>query len=326
VTLLRDFARSAAAGLDESWRVDNLARHAIAYAITCKQQLRGDDSVDELKAILSEGECELIVSAQHRTLAVLSALSAQLVEARRARRLDPRHAADLEGMLSSLGEVLCVCERILNTRMPFGYIVHIRAFLVLFLMLMPFTLVADARWCTLPIVSILAYALLGVERMALDVEQPFGFDYSDLPLDELVHETAAMDVLETLVRTSHGGVSAFGRSEPDRRARQPAGALARFLPRWLNPLDVAGEPVDSSAVRCVPSARGDGLRPLPMPPRRPSLQIPNSFRTQERNASPADGRRNRRRGQPLGGGSAASPFDWHARPPEASERPAPPML
>jgi putative membrane protein len=43
-------------------------------------------------------------------------------------------------------------------------------------------------WKMIPFVSLIAWLLIGIEEIALQIEQPFGFDASDLPLDLMCAE------------------------------------------------------------------------------------------------------------------------------------------
>lgn len=49
---------------------------------------------------------------------------------------------------------------------------------------LPFTLVADLQWKMIPIVTIVAFTLMGVEGISDQIENPFGFDDTDLPLGQ----------------------------------------------------------------------------------------------------------------------------------------------
>ncbi len=46
-------------------------------------------------------------------------------------------------------------------------------------------LVEDLSWFTVPTMMLVSYFMIGMETTAEDVEQPFGLDPDDLPLDEI---------------------------------------------------------------------------------------------------------------------------------------------
>ena len=74
------------------------------------------------------------------------------------------------------------CERILRTPCPPGYVGVLRVALLFFLMLLPFVLL-ETHYRAIVIVGFTAFVLLGAEEVAIQLEQPFGDDANDLPLD-----------------------------------------------------------------------------------------------------------------------------------------------
>ena len=62
---------------------------------------------------------------------------------------------------------------------------HTSRFLVIWVAFLPFTLYNTCRWATVPISAIVAFLLLGIEEIGVNIEEPF----SILPLGE--HTTRA---------------------------------------------------------------------------------------------------------------------------------------
>ena len=57
---------------------------------------------------------------------------------------------------------------------------HTSRFLVIWVAFLPFTLYNTCRWATVPISAIVAFLLLGIEEIGVNIEEPF----SILPLGE----------------------------------------------------------------------------------------------------------------------------------------------
>lgn len=76
-----------------------------------------------------------------------------------------------------------MCERILLTPMPLAYGIHLRQLLLLYCLLLPFQIVSELNWWTAPIVMLVSFTLLGIEAIGVEIENPFGTDPNDLPLD-----------------------------------------------------------------------------------------------------------------------------------------------
>ncbi|KAI8465382.1 MAG: hypothetical protein J3K34DRAFT_396170 [Monoraphidium minutum] len=83
----------------------------------------------------------------------------------------------------------CGCMNVYSTPIPFAYISHMRTFLVLWLACVPWVYVIYYRWYTVLVTAVIGYGIIGVEEAAVEVEQPFGRDFNDIPLDAIVADT-----------------------------------------------------------------------------------------------------------------------------------------
>jgi len=79
-------------------------------------------------------------------------------------------------------------ERLGTMAIPAIYGIHLKQVVSLFLLLLPFTLVDTLSWKMIPFVTCYAFILQGIEGIATEIEQPFGRQPSDLPLDLITAE------------------------------------------------------------------------------------------------------------------------------------------
>lgn len=105
-------------------------------------------------------------------------------------------AQNLERMVDILG----ACERILKTPVPYSYSMFLKKFIFLYVVTLPIGFVATFAWWSIPVVMLVFYILVSVELIAEEIEDPFGVDENDLPLDGLC-ETIQGNVEEILGRT-----------------------------------------------------------------------------------------------------------------------------
>merc|ERR1712118_493187 len=112
--------------------------------------------------------------------------------------MGPFHMA-MENNIKALGNILSAFERVLNTRITFAYISHLRTAVILYLGALPWFLVSPLRWATIPSVAFLAYVTIGLENLSMEIENPFGYDANDLPMDEFCAEIAR-DVRDIIQR------------------------------------------------------------------------------------------------------------------------------
>lgn len=74
------------------------------------------------------------------------------------------------------------CERINVNPMSFSYVAHVRLLLVTYLTTLPLALVEQMGFSTIPVFWVITYALMSLEMLAVEVENPFGYQGSDLRL------------------------------------------------------------------------------------------------------------------------------------------------
>ncbi|KAI0251070.1 Bestrophin, RFP-TM, chloride channel-domain-containing protein [Lactifluus subvellereus] len=96
-------------------------------------------------------------------------------------------------MIASLEDSLSVMDRIVTTPLPLVYAVHIST-VWLYLFFLPFQLVPQFAWYTVPGVAIAAFIYLGFVAAGEEIEQPFGYDENDLDLDFICREIIRPDI------------------------------------------------------------------------------------------------------------------------------------
>ncbi|MBO3659659.1 bestrophin family protein [Acinetobacter variabilis] len=86
----------------------------------------------------------------------------------------------------ALGDIQAGCDRILSTPLPFSYSVLLHRAVYSFCFILPFSLEASLGLWTPILVGLIAYMLLGLDELSAELEEPFGFQDNDLPLDSIV--------------------------------------------------------------------------------------------------------------------------------------------
>ena len=88
-------------------------------------------------------------------------------------------------LLDAMVDVLGGCERILKTPIPVAYSIHLKQLLLIYCLTLPFQLVTELAWWTAPIVSVISFTVFGIEQIGIEIENPFGHDANDLPLESI---------------------------------------------------------------------------------------------------------------------------------------------
>jgi Bestrophin, RFP-TM, chloride channel len=58
--------------------------------------------------------------------------------------------------------------------------IHLKQCVTLYLFALPFTMVNDLGWSTVPLVTVVAFTLMGIEGIADEIEMPFGSSLVDI--------------------------------------------------------------------------------------------------------------------------------------------------
>lgn len=91
----------------------------------------------------------------------------------------------LNNQLQSLTDITGACERIKNTPIPYSYNIFIKKVIFIYVFTMPIGFVREFGYWAMPIVAALFYIFVSIEMIAEEIEDPFGTDANDLPLDQI---------------------------------------------------------------------------------------------------------------------------------------------
>jgi putative membrane protein len=185
VNRTRDLARQAASYLDDPDARAALARLIPAFYWAAAQTLRKQPSLGNAERLLTPDERTALAAATFRAPLVTRWISDRLRAEAAAGRLSDVRLQLFDANLTSLNDSLGGAERILRTPIPFAYAQHIKIFVVLFCFSAPFVLADVMGWATPAACGLLALALFGIDEIGVEIEDPFGDDPNDLPLDAI---------------------------------------------------------------------------------------------------------------------------------------------
>ncbi|WP_396153301.1 bestrophin family protein [Flavobacterium sp.] len=91
----------------------------------------------------------------------------------------------LNNEIMSFTDICGACERIKNTPIPYSYSAFIKKFIFFYVMTLPFGYVFSLGFYSIPVVIFIFYVLASLELIAEEIEDPFGFDANDLPIEKI---------------------------------------------------------------------------------------------------------------------------------------------
>lgn len=190
VNTVRNLSRQILVAIAENEPCDRQQKIAAvkllpAFAIALKLHLRSESINDELKANLSTEQFERLKMMNHPPLEVAFWISSYLQEQSRREKLDRYQLNHMIQLLDYMVDVVGICERILRTPIPLAYSIHLKQLLMIYCLSLPFQMVSQLEWLTGPVVALISFTLLGIEEIGIQIEDPFGHDANDLPLDNI---------------------------------------------------------------------------------------------------------------------------------------------
>jgi putative membrane protein len=160
-------------------------RLLVAFAVATKLHLRSEPVNTELEGLLSSSQYFKLKTMNHPPLEIAFWIGDYLQQQSQRQTLNHYQLPTLQGLLNNLVDILGGCERILKTPIPLAYAIHLKQLLLLYCLLLPFQFVAQLGWWTGPMVALVSFTLFGIEEIGIEIENPFGYDTNDLPLDAI---------------------------------------------------------------------------------------------------------------------------------------------
>jgi putative membrane protein len=91
----------------------------------------------------------------------------------------------LNNEIQSFLDICGGCERIKNTPIPYSYSVFIKKFIFFYIVTLPLGFALTLGYLTIPVVAFISYVLGSLEMIAEEIEDPFGKDENDLPMQRM---------------------------------------------------------------------------------------------------------------------------------------------
>ena len=182
---IRNLARAATGLLPPgSSQLRPLLMEALAFCHLLRGQLRGVSVDDEVAQYLGPDR-RLIIQYQNRCDAALRSMGRRLAALKAEGFIDPMDYRILDERLSTLAALQAGCERIANTPLPFAYMLLLHRSAYIFCLLLPFGLASPLGWLTPLFTAVIAYSFFGLDALSEELEDPFGVEANDLPLDRM---------------------------------------------------------------------------------------------------------------------------------------------
>ncbi|PAX51483.1 bestrophin family protein [Brunnivagina elsteri] len=157
----------------------------VAFAIATKQHLRDETINGELEVLMPSSKYNQLTMMNHPPLEVAFWISDYLQHQYNRKCINSHQLSGMQELLNNLVDNLGACERILKTPIPLAYAIHLKQLLLIYCLLLPFQMVQSLGWLTCFVTGLISFTLFGIEAIGLEIENPFGYDENDLPLNAI---------------------------------------------------------------------------------------------------------------------------------------------
>ena len=149
-----------------------------------KEHLRNSVRVGELDMV-DEGMKQGVINSEHRPNIITDMMYRRVEKLRHEGIIDGDQLIVLDKELKGFLDIIGACERIKHTPIPYAHSMFIKKFLFIYSLTLPVSFIWTIHYWSIPLVMLAFYFLLSVELIAEEIEDPFGEDINDLPLNEL---------------------------------------------------------------------------------------------------------------------------------------------
>ncbi|KAI8865759.1 UPF0187-domain-containing protein [Ramicandelaber brevisporus] len=197
---VRNLSRILFAGMPKAAieRRQMIARLLLAFVISVKGVLHHRNSLLDIEqnipeiahmlpAIYRHSQATNGTNPEEHTAipsSILAFLSSFFATESAAGNIDAPHLTQSLAMLASLNDSLTSIERIISTPIPIAYAIQLNQIVMVYMLALPFQLVSDLKWVTIPVTAMAAFTFFGVESIGRSIECPFDADDdNDLPIN-----------------------------------------------------------------------------------------------------------------------------------------------
>ena len=166
------------------------------YCISLKEHLRDNLKLEEIQ-YLDEFKKEDLKKYSHIPNKIISEVFKKNKELYENKFISGETYITIDKNTELFTEIIGGCERIKKTPIPYSYNIFIKKFIFIYTLTLPFGLATTFYYWSIPISVFILYILASLEILAEEIENPFGKDSNDLPVDEIC-QTIKLNVEEIL--------------------------------------------------------------------------------------------------------------------------------
>ena len=166
------------------------------FALELKNHLQAEDTRYALDEF-DHPEIQNFNRFRHVPEQLASAMIEKLIQMQKEEKISGEQLLFINPELISFMDICGACERIKNTPIPFSYSSFIKKFILFYTLTLPVGYSFSLGYLIIPVTIFILYILASLELIAEEIEDPFGKDEHDLPMERII-QTITKNVNEIL--------------------------------------------------------------------------------------------------------------------------------
>lgn len=154
------------------------------YAVALKDHLMNESTRYDLDS-LPHSELKKLSEDKHTPNQVAKLMHDKVMNLHREGVISAEQLLYINPEMLSFTDICGACERIKNTPIPYSYSAFIKKFIFIYVITLPIGYVFQLGYYLVPVTAIVFYVLGSLELIAEEIEDPFGTDENDLPMEKI---------------------------------------------------------------------------------------------------------------------------------------------
>jgi ion channel-forming bestrophin family protein len=181
----RNFAIKLRTYVKDKETTNNIIELIITYNYVLRDHLRPNAVNKANLSLVSDELKKELLSSAHPPNTIAKYMYAQIEELKNKGKLSETQLLLLNEEMRSFTNNCGACERIKNTPIPYSYNLFLKKIIFLYVISIPIAFGPEFRYATIAIAMLLLYVFASIELIAEEIEDPFGDDDNDLPLEDI---------------------------------------------------------------------------------------------------------------------------------------------
>ncbi len=153
------------------------------FAVALKNHLRSEETKLQL---FEDAEIDYTIDhSKHIPNQISLLMNKRLQNMLRQGKISQEQLLFINPEVQSFNDICGACERIKNTPIPYSYSAFLKKFIFIYVVTLPFGYVFSLGYYVIPVIAFIFYVIASLELIAEEIEDPFGNDANDLPIEKI---------------------------------------------------------------------------------------------------------------------------------------------